>query len=74
MKKAYECASCGVVSESKKELCDPELQGGMADYCGTSKKSGRMCDNMKERGTYVCNTCGRTATQPELVCKPVMPV
>ena len=72
MKKIYECGTCGVVSESRDELCDPELQSGMADYCRTSKDSGRMCDNIEENLTYVCKTCGRLAEQAELVCEPVI--
>lgn len=72
MKDIYECGTCGVVSELKDELCDPALQSGMGDYCGTSKDTGRMCDNMKEHLTYVCGTCGRPAEQAELVCKPVI--
>jgi DNA-directed RNA polymerase subunit RPC12/RpoP len=72
MKKIYECGICGVVTEANGETCVPKSQGGVQDYCGTTRDNSEMCDFMKEHLTYVCGNCGRPAEQAELVCNPLV--
>lgn len=70
MSKIYECSRCGVVSDTKSQLCSPQEQENLQAYCGTAPERGTMCDSMRERLPFVCGTCGRPAKQAELVCKP----
>lgn len=71
MKEIYQCRQCGVVTEASEQICRPEKQQNIEDYCGTTKERDRMCNAMKEHVAFVCGTCGRPAEQAELVCNPL---
>ena len=72
MKDIYKCTTCGVVAEASEQVCVPDKQSDMHDYCGTTGKRAAMCDSMKEHVAFVCGTCGRPAEQADLVCKPLV--
>lgn len=72
MKEIYECEICGVVTEANEQICAPGLQDDLHDYCGITRERAGMCDDMKEHLAYVCGSCGRSAEQAELVCKPLV--
>ncbi len=72
MGKVYECSFCGVVSAASEQLCHPQQQSDLHDYCGTTRERGRLCDATKESIPFVCASCGRPAKQAELVCNPLV--
>lgn len=70
MAKEYTCTTCGVVSTTKKHLCQPQEQTEK-EHCGsTPTQSTNMCDTVNETAKFACSSCGRTTVDPELVCKP----
>lgn len=71
MKEIYECKICGMVSNLSDNLCQPDQQKNIHDYCGTTNERADLCNNMKETLPIVCGTCGRPAQQADLVCKPL---
>ncbi len=71
MKEIYECSICGIVTEASEQVCAPNLQNDIHDYCGTTGELTKMCETMKEHLAYVCGYCGRPAEQAELVCHPL---
>jgi hypothetical protein len=71
MANVYECANCGTVTTEKGHLCKPVAVEGDCSYCGKPAKDARhLCTSMREKLDYVCESCGRPAMKPELVCKP----
>ena len=72
MKQIFECATCGIVTESKGHLCNPVAVEGLHDYCGqpVTKKTAMTCAEETSRLDYECGNCGRTAEKPDLVCAP----
>ena len=72
MKQTFECATCGIVTESKSHLCTPVKLEGKGDYCGQpiGRKTALMCAGETGRLDYQCGNCGRTAEQSDLVCAP----
>jgi predicted RNA-binding Zn-ribbon protein involved in translation (DUF1610 family) len=67
MTKTYECSKCGVVSESKEHLCQPQEVAGLEEYCGTNPDRD-ICDEMHEAVSFECRICGRAAESKELLC------
>ncbi len=72
MTEIYECAVCGVVSKVGSNLCRPDRQEDIHDYCGTTRERGAMCTEIKGSLPIVCGTCGRPAKQADLICNPLM--
>ena len=72
MKQTFECATCGIVTENKSNLCKPVELEGRGDYCGqpVGKKTAMMCAEETARLDYECSHCGRTAEKADLVCSP----
>lgn len=68
----YECEICGVVSKVKDNLCLPDRQEDLHDYCGTTNERADICGNVKATLPIVCGTCGRPAQQADLVCHPLI--
>ena len=71
MKEIYACEVCGVVSKKSDDLCRPEPQEDIHDYCGTTRGHAVVCAGVKENLQIVCGSCGRPAKQADLVCKPL---
>lgn len=71
MKEIHECKICGVVSRSKDNLCQPDKQESLHDYCGTTNERAEPCGAIKEALPTVCGLCGRPAQQADLVCNPL---
>lgn len=72
MSTIYECDKCGVVAGTDEQLCKPHRVENMPVYCGTPSVTGAMCEEVKEHSAYVCDDCGRTARQADLLCAPLM--
>lgn len=72
MTKIYECATCGVVTEAREQVCDPRRLENKGVYCGTPATQGAMCHDMQEHLAYVCGSCGRPAEQADLLCEPLL--
>lgn len=72
MARIYECASCGVVTAAREQLCEPRPLADKSAYCGTTPEHREMCHEMKEHLAYVCGSCGRPAEQAELLCAPLL--
>lgn len=71
MATVYKCGSCGVVSREKGHLCESEPLEGKYDYCGQDfEPVVSMCETMREGLRFECETCGRPAERPDLVCRP----
>ena len=70
MSELYKCGICGVITEEKSQICDVESLKGKEDYCSPDHQREQMCHDMKEQASYVCNSCGRPADQPEHLCSP----
>ncbi len=72
MKDLYECTTCGMVTETKGHLCQPEKLENRGDYCGqpVDYKTGKMCGKEIKRFEFECSNCGRPAEQADLVCAP----
>ena len=69
----YRCDTCGVVSDNKEGLCQPEKLANRMDYCGSGQEHGNpVCDRMDRKLAYQCFTCGRPAAVPDLVCSPTL--
>jgi hypothetical protein len=67
----YECASCGVVTTSKEEICSPKEINSRNEYCGELPAGSKvMCEPMAEGLEYECGSCGRPTADPDLVCAP----
>lgn len=71
MKDLFECGTCGVVTETSEDLCQPLPVGGKEDYCGVAGETAEMCGIMMKTHEYECGTCGRAAESSGLVCNPV---
>jgi len=69
--KVYQCAACGVVTSAEGHLCDPK-QAEIGCYRRDQPPDGdrHMCEPMREKLAYVCETCGRPTEEPRLVCRP----
>jgi len=72
MTEIYECQVCGVVSKIRSDLCRPEQQEDLHDYCGTTTERANICAEVRGTLPIVCANCGRPAEQPDLVCKPLV--
>ena len=72
MTEIYECKVCGVVSKIEDDLCHPEHQEGIHDYCGTTRERAGLCKEVKDSLPVVCGSCGRPAKQADLVCDPLL--
>ena len=72
MTEIYECEVCGVVSKISGNLCRPDLQEDIHDYCGSTRGRAEMCTEVKVTLPIVCGNCGRPAKQADLVCKPLV--
>jgi len=70
MMEIYECGQCGVVTEDRSQVCEPQGLSDKNAYCGTAPERGTMCQEMQEQLPFVCDSCGRPAEQAELVCNP----
>ena len=72
MEHVYECATCGIVTKTKRHLCNPVAQTEKAAYCGhsSSLNTALMCAEETRRLDYECRRCGRPAESAELLCTP----
>ncbi len=70
MMEIYECSRCGVVTETREQVCQPRRVSDKQEYCGTAPERGTLCEDIAEQLPVVCAACGRPAEQPELVCEP----
>jgi len=67
----YECTSCGVVTTSREEICNPREISSRNEYCGEAPAGNSvMCEPMAESLEYECGSCGRPTADPALVCAP----
>lgn len=67
----YQCATCGVVTVLPGHLCNPHAVKEGCYRSGPAADDVRhVCEPMKERLEWVCETCGRPAEQARLVCRP----
>lgn len=69
MTSLYECSKCGVVSETREHLCQPQEVENRDAYCGVNPDRD-ICDTMHESVSYECGICGRAAESKELLCHP----
>lgn len=72
MRESYECEVCGVVSINSDDLCRPDAQEDIHDYCGSTRGRAAICAGVKGSLPIVCGSCGRPAKQAELVCDPLL--
>lgn len=70
MENTFECATCGIVTQKKENLCNPvEVKSG--DVCGSSSlQTAMMCAEETRRLDYFCTSCGRPAESADLICSP----
>lgn len=71
MTKIYECKTCGVITQTREQVCKPQRLENMGVYCGEPGTPEQMCDEMKEHVAFVCDSCGRPAEQASMVCAPI---
>jgi len=68
---AFICAHCGAVSLDPLGICQVQGKGTKADWCGTPTTSSPVkCINRINKLRFDCNTCGKLAVNPELLCQP----
>lgn len=72
MTEIYECSVCGVVTHNDNDVCRPEPQEDIHDYCSTTRERGAPCHDIREQLPVVCGNCGRPARQADLVCNPLL--
>lgn len=72
MTNIYKCKTCGVASSDGEHLCNAEEIQGKYDYCGQDFESEKadMCEPMRDSLRFECDTCGRPAESPDLLCRP----
>lgn len=67
----YECTNCGVVTSHREDVCNPREMSSRNEYCGEAPAGiETMCEPMRESLEYECSSCGRPATDPDLICTP----
>jgi hypothetical protein len=68
---AYKCGKCGVISDQKDHICQPQEVESRAEFCGSGPEHiSQMCEPMAENLRFQCFTCGRPSEHPNLVCSP----
>jgi hypothetical protein len=65
----FRCRDCGAVTAEKEHLCVPEAVTAKSEYCG-AKASTQVCETRRPELAFTCETCGRSAEQSELLCRP----
>jgi hypothetical protein len=69
----YRCETCGVISDEKEGLCQPERLESRSELCqATSNNTNPICHRMDQRLDYQCHSCGRFTDKPDLVCSPTL--
>jgi DNA-directed RNA polymerase subunit RPC12/RpoP len=67
----YQCATCGVVTAVEGHLCSPRpVKEGCYRSGPPAEDVQQVCDPMRGRLQYVCETCGRLGEQAHLLCRP----
>lgn len=66
------CPTCGKETGELGHLCTPQEVGdSKCDWCGSIIPNARhMCSEKVKKLSYICNSCGRTAVNPDELCKP----
>jgi hypothetical protein len=69
---AYTCKRCGALAKEPGHLCSPCNDRKKCRFCGAPDVDARhVCKRKLDALQYVCDGCGRVATDAELLCKPV---
>ncbi|MBR9979950.1 MAG: hypothetical protein KFF50_02880 [Desulfatitalea sp.] len=67
----YTCKRCGALANAPGHLCQPCNDRQKCRFCGRPDSDRRhVCKSKLEEMRYVCNGCGRIATDAELLCRP----
>ncbi|MDX9703765.1 MAG: dodecin family protein [Candidatus Auribacterota bacterium] len=66
------CPTCKKPAGPKGHKCSPNPQAeSNCDWCGAQITDARhLCDEKNSGATYICNSCGRAAINPDQVCDP----
>ncbi len=66
------CPTCNQSTGREGHLCVPvKLEDNQCDWCGSLLLNQRhLCHDKVKELSFICNSCGRTAVQAELLCKP----
>ncbi|MFA5039512.1 MAG: hypothetical protein WC732_07525 [Candidatus Omnitrophota bacterium] len=66
------CGSCGLPITGKGHLCRPVLVEKRCGHCGLRLENVRhLCPSGQGERRFVCGVCGRAASSPTDVCRPV---
>ena len=67
----YTCKRCGAKAKSPGHLCQPCGDRKACRFCGAPEIDERhKCRANLDIMKFVCDGCGRIATDKELLCKP----
>lgn len=68
----HTCPTCLQTTGKDGHLCMPEkATDEKCDWCGSLIPDKRhLCNKKVKEISYVCNSCGRSAVNPEYLCKP----
>jgi hypothetical protein len=67
----FTCKRCGAVTREPGHLCEPCGDNKTCAFCGATDTGPRhVCKKKIEAMAFVCDGCGRVATEADLLCKP----
>jgi len=68
---SYTCKRCGAVAKLPGHLCCPCNDRQRCRFCGAPDIDPiHVCKSKLSAMKYVCDGCGRIATDAELLCRP----
>ena len=70
MKKTFKCSTCGTITKTRANLCNPVELERRVDHCSPSTSDANICEKEKARLEYECGVCGRQTDDSSLVCIP----
>lgn len=68
---SYTCKTCGALSDASEHLCNPCDDKSACSFCGTPEVDAKhVCKDKLSKMKFVCDGCGRVATEEGNLCKP----
>jgi hypothetical protein len=71
MSSIYKCGTCGVVSDERGHLCEPEKTASWAEFCSSGPEHvSQICEEIDRKLEFQYFTSGRPTDKPDLFCNP----